>query len=157
MDDILQNGTTQKLDLLKGLNKGQKAAVEHIDGPSVIIAGAGSGKTRVLVHKVLNLVQNHNVDPKSIVMITFTNKAANEMKERISKQVGEAKTTLGYVGTFHSFSAYIMRRDGHYIGIDRNFSIYDPSDQQDVVKSILRKGFSTKFTPSYFLYRISEA
>lgn len=149
--------TLTQVDLFAGLNKGQKEAVAHVNGPSVILAGAGSGKTRVLVHKVLNLVQNHGVDPKAIVMITFTNKAANEMKERISKQVGEAKTTLGYVGTFHSFSAYIMRRDGHHIGIDRTFSIYDPTDQESVVKAILKKGITTKFTPSYFLNRISEA
>lgn len=147
-----------QLDLLQGLNKGQKEAVAHVQGPSVILAGAGSGKTRVLVHKVLNLIQNHNVDPKAIVMITFTNKAAKEMKERIEKYTGDAKMSLGYVGTFHSFSAYIMRRDGHHIGIDRNFSIYDTGDQEDLVKAILKKGtINTKFTPSYFLHRISEA
>ncbi len=143
-------------DLFKGLNPGQKQAVEHVDGPAIVLAGAGSGKTRVLVYKVLNLIQNHQVFPEEIVMITFTNKAANEMKERIKKHLGNNQK-LGYVGTFHSFCCYILRRDGHHIGLDRNFSIYDPGDQGDVIKGILKKGIETKYTPSYFLNRISEA
>ena len=85
------------------LNQQQRIAVFHASGPSVILAGAGSGKTRVLIHKVLHLVEKHGVKPESIVMITFTNKAANEMKERIKS------IRLGYIGTFHSFCARILR------------------------------------------------
>lgn len=140
------------------LNERQKKAVLHINGPSVILAGAGSGKTRVLVNKVVNLIQNHKVFPEEILMITFTNKAASEMKERIAKALSFKKEVkLGYVGTFHSFCCMILRHDGPHIGIDRNFSIYDDDDQSDLLKTIL-KGMETKrFTPSYFQYRISAA
>ena len=108
--------------VFKGLNKQQIAAVSYINGPSVILAGAGSGKTRVLIHKVMNLIINHKIDPVSILMITFTNKAAGEMKKRINLQ---QKENLGYVGTFHSLCAWIIRRESVAIGIDRNFVIYD--------------------------------
>lgn len=140
------------------LNERQKKAVLHINGPSVILAGAGSGKTRILVNKVVNLIQNHKVFPEEILMITFTNKAASEMKERIAKALSfKKKVKLGYVGTFHSFCCMILRHDGPHIGIDRNFSIYDDDDQSDLLKTIL-KGMETKrFTPSYFQYRISAA
>src|SRR3990167_11559845 len=124
--------------LFNDLNNQQNEAVANVSGPSIILAGAGSGKTRVLVYKVVNLVKNHKIDPWSIVMITFTNRAANEMKERIAKKLtGDKK--LGYVGTFHSFSAKILRIEGEKIGIDRRFVIYDESDQLSLVKSILRK------------------
>ena len=104
----------KKVDLLQDLNAGQKKAVLHTKGPSIILAGAGSGKTRVLVSKVQYLIEECKVLPSSIVMITFTNKAAGEMKKRM-------KYHLGYVGTFHSFCAYILRRDGEALGIERSF------------------------------------
>ncbi len=132
------------------LNKKQQEAVKHGEGPSVILAGAGSGKTRVLVNKVENLVQNHKIDPLSILMITFTNKAASEMKKRVGIK-------LGYVGTFHSFCCQILRRDGVHIGIDHNFTIYDDDDQGNLIKIVLKKLDSKKYTPSYFQYRISAA
>lgn len=144
------------LDVFKLLNKEQQNAVAAVDGPSVVLAGAGSGKTRVLIHKVLNLILNHKVPSSSIVMITFTNKAAREMKERIEKATGNT-ISLGYVGTFHSFCGMILRRDGEHIGIPRTYSIYDTNDQQDVIKQILKKIDGQKYSPSYFLNRISDA
>lgn len=141
--------------LLDSLNKNQKQAVLHKNGPAVILAGAGSGKTRVLIHKVLYLIDS-GVDPKSIVMITFTNKAAEEMKKRIRSYLGK-ETTLGYVGTFHSFCCSILRREGHSLGLERNFSIYDDDDQASVIKNILKKKDNKRLTPSYIQYRISAA
>ncbi|MBI4008820.1 UvrD-helicase domain-containing protein, partial [Candidatus Roizmanbacteria bacterium] len=138
-------------DLFKDLNKQQIEAVQHVQGPSIILAGAGSGKTRVLVYKVLNLIQNHKVTPIEIVMITFTNKAANEMKERMGLK------KLGYIGTFHSFCCYILRRDGYHVGVDPQFTIYDDDDQFSLMKKIIKKLNSKKFTPSFFLNRISAA
>lgn len=146
-----------KTDLFKNLNEKQKEAVLLADGPSVILAGAGSGKTRVLIYKVLNLIKNHNVPSGSIVMITFTNKAANEMKERIQGNLSTHFEKLGYVGTFHSFCSLILRRNGDDIGIDPRFVIYDEDDQQSLIKIILKKMDIRKFTPSYFLHRISAA
>lgn len=143
------------VDILKGLNPQQQQAVKMVQGPSVVLAGAGSGKTRVLIHKVLNLVENHQVDPHQIVMITFTNKAAREMKDRIAKSTG-SEATLGYVGTFHSFCCMLLRRDGEHIGIRRDFVIYDDDDQQQILKQILKK-MNTKYSPRFFSSKISEA
>ncbi len=142
--------------LFNDLNSQQNEAVTLADGPSIILAGAGSGKTRVLIYKVVNLVKNHDVDPEQIVMITFTNKAANEMKERIFKKLPGHKN-LGYVGTFHSFCAKILRIEGVNIDIDRNFVIYDETDQLSLIKTILKEEGIDKFTPSFYLNRISGA
>lgn len=142
----------------KHLNLKQREAVKHVEGPSVILAGAGSGKTRVLVNKVVNLIENHSVPSKSILMITFTNKAASEMKQRIVKALKvTSQTRLGFVGTFHSFCAQILRREALNINLNVNFSIYDDDDQQAVIKSILKKLDSKKYTASYYQYRISTA
>lgn len=144
--------------IFKHLNTKQKDAVLHADGPSIILAGAGSGKTRVLIHKVLHLINNNNVAPDSILMITFTNKAANEMKERIAHAlVSQKYNGIGYVGTFHSFCAMVLRRQSQHLGIDNKFSIYDGDDQSTVIRRILRDLDIKKFTPSYFLNRISSA
>ena len=138
-------------DLFSQLNPQQTKAVKHVDGPSLILAGAGSGKTRVLVYKVLNLINNHQAPPEQIVMITFTNKAASEMKARMGMQ------RLGYIGTFHSFCCRILRRESHNIGIDNGFVIFDDNDQKDLLKKILKKLEIKKFTPYYFSQRISAA
>lgn len=137
-------------EIFKNLNSQQLAAVQNINGPSIILAGAGSGKTRVLVSKVLNLISNHKVSSSSILMITFTNKAAGEMKKRISQP-------LGFVGTFHAFCCQILRRFGPKIGIDHNFVIYDEGDQKSLIKNILKKSEQIKFSPAYFINRISTA
>lgn len=142
------------------LNSQQIEAVEYSGGPSIILAGAGSGKTRVLIHKVAHLVTELHVPPSQILMITFTNKAAGEMKERISRKLNTEKSstaTLGFVGTFHSFCAKILRIHGEHIGLRRDYAIYTDHDQQDLVKQILKKIDGGRMTASYFLNKISEA
>lgn len=147
-----------KRDLFKELNIEQKNAALHINGPSVILAGAGSGKTRVLVYKVLNLILYHNTSPSLIIMITFTNKAASEMKTRINMYLqNREKSSLGFVGTFHSFCAYILRKSGHNIGINNNFIIYDNNDSINLIKKILKENNTERITPSYVLNKISSA
>ncbi len=138
-------------DLFKHLNKQQKEAVSYINGPSIILAGAGSGKTRVLVYKVLNLVENNHISPLNIVMITFTNKAANEMKQRMGLK------RLGFIGTFHSFCCMILRREANHLGFDNNFVIFDEDDSFSLLKKIIKKLEIKKYTPSFFLNRISAA
>ncbi len=148
-----------KTDLFKHLNQNQQEAVKQADGPSVILAGAGSGKTRVLVSKVLNLVLNHSINPDEIVMITFTNKAASEMKQRILKALPKeaGSERIGYVGTFHSFCCKILRRQAYHLGFGPSFTIYDADDQTAVIKSVIKKLEIKKYTPSYFANRISSA
>lgn len=141
-------------DIFKGLNYEQKIAVKHIQGPMIILAGAGSGKTRVLIHKVINLINNHNINPKSIVMITFTNKAASEMQERFTTYSQNNK--LGFIGTFHSFCARILRQDGKRIGIPSTFAIYDDYDQEQIIKNII-KNKQYRYTPKFYLSHISDA
>lgn len=138
------------------LNSQQAEAVSHVNGPSIVLAGAGSGKTRILISKVAHLVKTEHVDPHSILMITFTNKAAREMKERIMK-MSHGLVSLGYVGTFHSFCAQILRRDGVHLGLEHTFSIYDDDDQSSLIRSLIKKYDGKRITPSYVMYRISGA
>lgn len=144
------------MDLLKNLNEEQEAAVKAIGGPMIILAGAGSGKTRVLTYKVIYLIKEKGVDPSNILMVTFTNKAAGEMKERIRKTIGTVGVT---VSTFHSLCAKILRIDGKEIGIPRNFVIYDGADQLDAAKEALKRlDISAKeYKPSSILSTISQA
>lgn len=138
--------------LFKHLNNKQKEAVLNTKSASIILAGAGSGKTRVLVSKVVNLIKNNGINSKSIIMITFTNKAANEMKTRIGAY------TLGFVGTFHSLCVRILRIETELTGLKKDFLIYDEDDQLQLVKSLLKRmGMEKKYTASYFLNRISAA
>jgi DNA helicase-2/ATP-dependent DNA helicase PcrA len=137
--------------IFKSLNKEQIQAVKHYQGPSIILAGAGSGKTRVLTSKVLNLIKNHNVPPTQILMVTFTNKAAAEMKSRVDMK-------LGFMGTFHSLGVRILRSHAFAAGLDPNFVIYDSNDQEDVIKEVLKKlDMGRKYTPSFLLNKISAA
>ena len=138
------------------LNPQQKEAVKKTKGPLIILAGAGSGKTRVLVSKVIYLIKNHNINPSNILMITFTNKAAKEMKKRINL-ILKSKNKLGFIGTFHSLCARILRIDGSKLGIENRYIIYDESDQLKVIKKIIKENSFTEFTPSYALNRISSA
>lgn len=142
-------------DLLKSLNKDQQKAVLATQGPTLILAGAGSGKTRVLTYKVAYLIKEKGVNPQNILAVTFTNKAASEMKERIKKLVGQQP----YIGTFHALCAKILRIDGKSIGISPKFIIYDTSDQLEAVKEALtRLDISTKqFNPHSILNTISQA
>src|SRR5690625_5917719 len=123
--------------LLKDLNDQQKKAVVHTEGPLLIMAGAGSGKTRVLTHRIAYLMNEKSVSPRSILAITFTNKAAREMKERVEKLVGPESEAM-WVSTFHSMCVRILRRDIERIGYNTNFTIIDSSDQQTVMKQILK-------------------
>jgi DNA helicase-2/ATP-dependent DNA helicase PcrA len=126
------------MDLLDGLNKEQKEAVLHNEGPLLILAGAGSGKTRVLTHRIAYLIKQQGIFPSSILAITFTNKAAREMRERIDGLIGELSNDM-WVGTFHSICIRILRRDIEKLGYDRSFVIYDTNDQQIVIKECLKE------------------
>ncbi|MCX7709975.1 MAG: DNA helicase PcrA [Clostridia bacterium] len=126
------------MDLLKGLNTEQAEAVLHTEGPLLILAGAGSGKTRVLTHRIAYLIKEKNVYPSSILAITFTNKAAKEMKERTEKILGDAAQDM-WISTFHSTCVKILRRDIDKLGYDKSFVIYDSADQQTVIKSCIKE------------------
>lgn len=143
--------------LLNELNSDQQAAVTRTDGPVLILAGAGSGKTKVLTYRVVYLIEKKHIDPANILMLTFTNKAAKEMKDRISKLL--TANSLPFAGTFHSLCVKILRVDGREIGLPDNFSIYDDQDQQDAVKEIMKElDISQKnFRPGAILGTISEA
>ncbi|HLS20728.1 MAG TPA: DNA helicase PcrA [Bacillota bacterium] len=123
--------------LLKGLNEQQQAAVQHTEGPLLIMAGAGSGKTRVLTHRIAYLLNEKDVSPRNILAITFTNKAAREMKERIHELIGTEGDSM-WVMTFHAMCVRILRRDSDRIGYDRSFTILDRSDQLTIIRQILK-------------------
>jgi DNA helicase II / ATP-dependent DNA helicase PcrA len=145
-------------DLIRGLNKQQQEAVKHTEGPLLIMAGAGSGKTRVLTHRIAYLMEEKGVSPRSILAITFTNKAAREMKDRVSKLVGPEGADM-WVSTFHSMCVRILRRDIDRIGYSRNFTILDSGDQLSVVKQVLKDlNIDTKqFEPRAMQGQISSA
>lgn len=144
--------------LLNGLNKEQQQAVQHTEGPLLIMAGAGSGKTRVLTHRIAYLLGEKDVSPRNVLAITFTNKAAREMKKRVNKLVGAGGEQI-WVSTFHSMCVRILRRDIDRIGYNRNFSILDSSDQLSVIKQILKdlNIDPKKFDPRAMLGQISGA
>ncbi|KAB8129928.1 DNA helicase PcrA [Gracilibacillus oryzae] len=145
-------------DLIKGLNTQQQEAVKHTEGPLLIMAGAGSGKTRVLTHRIAYLLDEKEISPRSILAITFTNKAAREMKDRITSLVGSSGNDM-WVSTFHSMCVRILRRDIDRIGYSRNFSILDSGDQLTVIKNIVKEKNldPKKFEPRAFLGAISSA
>lgn len=146
------------VNYLDELNEGQRAAVLYNDGPSLVIAGAGSGKTRVLTYKIAYLL-DQGYKPWSILALTFTNKAAREMKERIARQVGENLARYLWMGTFHSIFSRILRAEADAIGFSSNFTIYDASDSKSLVKSIIREmGLDDKtYKPGVVQSRISQA
>ncbi len=124
--------------LLKALNPEQREAVEHVHGPLLVLAGAGSGKTRVLTTRIAHLIEEHGVAPERIFAVTFTNKAAGEMKERVGRQLGRNPTGL-WIGTFHSLSARLLRREAEHIGFTRRFTIYDEDDRLRVIKRLMEQ------------------
>ena len=150
--------------LLDHLNPEQRAAVEAAEGPLLILAGAGSGKTRVITHRIAWLIQEKNVAPDSILAVTFTNKAAGEMAERVNQLLGHSSLAKPLISTFHSFCVRVLRRDVEALkvgdkGLTRSFTIFDENDQQGIVKQIMKRmGLDTKqLTPRTVLSRISWA
>ena len=130
------------MDLLEGLNEAQATAVEVATGPLLILAGAGSGKTKTLTHRIAHLIANEGVWPSQILAVTFTNKAAREMRERLGKllnQESNRRDFMPWMGTFHSICVRLLRMDGHAIGIARNFVIYDEDDRQSLVKQAMKQ------------------
>ena len=116
----------------------QMEAVEHTEGPLLILAGAGSGKTRVLTHRIASLIRDKGVNPWNIMAITFTNKAAGEMRERVDKIVGYGSERI-WVSTFHSSCVRILRRHAERLGYANNFAIYDTDDQKSLIKDIMKR------------------
>lgn len=145
--------------LLDGLNAGQSQAVQAKDGPTLVIAGPGSGKTRVLTNRVAYLIEARRVLPYRIMAVTFTNKAAREMRDRLGHIVGEAQVKEVAMGTFHSICGRLIRRDAPLVGLDRNFVIYDSDDQLAVVKNVLAELNidDKKYKPAALHARISNA
>ncbi|MGH7629178.1 MAG: ATP-dependent helicase [Gemmatimonadales bacterium] len=142
----------------RGLNPAQREAVEHVHGPLLVLAGAGSGKTRVLTARIANLIDRHGVPPDRILAVTFTNKAAGEMKERIGRLMERDPSGL-WIGTFHSLAARLLRREAELLGFTRRFTIYDEDDRLGLVKRLQeQRGHSTKlFAPRTVAALISTA
>jgi DNA helicase-2/ATP-dependent DNA helicase PcrA len=134
-------------ELPLALNPAQREAVEHVHGPLLVLAGAGSGKTRVLTTRIANLIDRHGVPPDRIFAVTFTNKAAGEMKQRIGRLLGRDPSGL-WIGTFHSLSARLLRREAELLGFTRRFTIYDEDDRLSLIKRLMdQRGHSTKLFP----------
>ena len=143
---------------MDSLNPAQREAVAHVEGPLLILAGAGSGKTRVLTHRIAHILDRGLAEPDEILAITFTNKAAREMKERVSELVGEGAKKM-WVSTFHAFCSRILRAQAEKLGYKREFTIYDAADQQRLVKRCiidLNKD-PKRFNPRSFQAQISSA
>ena len=141
---------------MTGLNEPQKAAVAHSAGPLLVFAGAGSGKTRVITYRIANLIAEHNVAPHRILAVTFTNKAAGELRERLDKLAGAAVTRDLWVGTFHAICAKLLRRYYAEVGLEKTFVIYDDSDQKAVLKRVMRAADTDEraYPPKQVLGRI---
>lgn len=146
------------MHFLDELNEKQRVAVENLSGPMIVIAGAGSGKTRVLTYRIANLI-DHGIDPFRILALTFTNKAAREMKDRIGRIIGESEASNIWMGTFHSIFARILRFEADRIGYPSNFTIYDTTDSKSLIKSLIKeRGLDDKiYKPSLVYNRISNA
>ena len=146
------------MEFLNELNPSQYEAATHVEGPMMVIAGAGSGKTKVLTSRIAYLIEN-GVDAFHILALTFTNKAAREMKNRISNVVGESEAKNVTMGTFHSVFARILRHHADRLGYPNNFTIYDTQDSRSLIKSIIKEmGLDDKiYKPGVVLSRISSA
>ncbi|MFZ9981837.1 MAG: ATP-dependent helicase, partial [Cyclobacteriaceae bacterium] len=143
---------------LETLNPAQREGVINTQGPCMLIAGAGSGKTRVLTYRIAHLIRDHQVDPFNIMALTFTNKAAKEMRERVESVVGSDARNL-WMGTFHSVFARMLRAEAHHIGYPHNFTIYDTDDSRSVLKAIIKELNldETAYKPNVVGNRISQA
>ena len=150
--------------LLSQLNPQQREGVEAVDGPVLILAGAGSGKTRVITHRIAYLIEERGVAPDAILAVTFTNKAAGEMAERVEKLIGHGSLAKPQISTFHSFCVRLLRRDIEVLrvnneGLTKSFVIYDETDQQAIVKTVMRRMNldDKQLTPRVVLGKISWA
>ena len=144
------------MSILDGLNKEQREAAEHIDGPVLILAGAGSGKTRTVTYRIAHMVREKGVSPLNILALTFTNKAAKEMKERAEALVGNDIHNL-QISTFHSFSVRLLRIYGEKLGYGKNFNIYDTDDQKSLISKIMKElNVQDDSTPGKIANRISK-
>jgi DNA helicase-2/ATP-dependent DNA helicase PcrA len=158
MSESINTATEEKAEPLAGLNPAQREAVLHFEGPMLVLAGAGSGKTRVVTARIARLIEHHGVDPSRILAVTFTNKAAGEMRERIARLLGEEPKGM-WSGTFHAIGARILRTSAHQVGRTASFTIYDEDDTLGVVKRIMeREGVSQKqWSPKVVAGLISDA
>jgi DNA helicase II / ATP-dependent DNA helicase PcrA len=145
------------MDFLSSLNTEQQAAVLHTHGPLLILAGAGSGKTRVIAHRISYLVSEHIAPVDGVLAVTFTNKAAEEMRTRVEALLGTSCRMM-WISTFHALCARLLRREAPHIGLSRDFTIYDSADQQSVIKQLMKEyGFDESYQPRAVLSRISHA
>jgi DNA helicase-2/ATP-dependent DNA helicase PcrA len=144
-------------ELIAGLNPAQQEAVGHLEGPLLIFAGAGSGKTRVLTTRIANLIAQRKVWPDRLLAVTFTNKAAREMRERVGRLVPDAERM--WVGTFHSTAVRVLRRDAERLGLPRSFTIFDDDDSRAALKRVLDelRLDPKKYPPALIANQISRA
>jgi len=158
MSESTNAATAERTEPLARLNPAQREAVLHFEGPMLVLAGAGSGKTRVLTTRIARLIQHHGVDPSRILAVTFTNKAAGEMRERIARLLGEEPKGM-WSGTFHAIGARILRSSAQHVGRTSSFTIYDEDDTLGVVKRIMeREGIPQKqWSPKVIASLISDA
>ena len=145
-------------DYLKNLNKAQKEAVTHLDGPLLIVAGAGSGKTKVLTTRIANIIREKKAFPNEILAVTFTNKAAKEMQNRVSQILGSSAVGLSWLGTFHSICAKLLRKHAAAVNLNSNFTIVDTDDQAKLIKNICKAENVDvkKLSPKYILAIIDK-
>jgi DNA helicase II / ATP-dependent DNA helicase PcrA len=158
MSESTSAATVERAEPLAGLNPAQREAVLHFEGPMLVLAGAGSGKTRVLTTRIARLIEHHGVDPSRILSVTFTNKAAGEMRDRIARLLGEEPKGM-WSGTFHAIGARILRSSAQHVGRTSSFTIYDEDDSLGVVKRIMeREGVPQKqYSPKVIASLISDA
>lgn len=148
--------------IIQNLNAQQAEAVEHFNGPLLVFAGAGSGKTRVITNRIANLIYKYKIDPSQILAVTFTKKASEEMKSRVTdllRSMGSDMRKTPLIGTFHSIAALFLRKHGHNVGLDTSFTILDSDDSENLIKEILID-FNydpKKFRPSTILHMVEDA
>ena len=146
------------LDYINELNEKQKEAVFYLDGPLLIVAGAGSGKTKVLTSRIAHIINNNKAFPNQIMAVTFTNKAASEMKDRVSKILKKKAIGLSWLGTFHSICAKLLRKHAQAVGLNYNFTIIDQDDQIRLIKNICKSENvdTKKISPKFILSTIDK-
>ena len=147
-----------KQNYLVHLNKNQKDAIIDLDGPCLIVAGAGSGKTKVLTSRVVHIIKDKKAWPNEILCVTFTNKAAREMQNRVISQLNQKTKSLPWLGTFHSVSAKILRKHAEAVGLNSRFTIIDQEDQLRLIKNICKAENIDikKISPQFVLSLINQ-